>query len=220
MAGWTLRPIVSGYIHRFRQRLGLLQPLPTPHRREARHDGEPDAFPPKQKQENRPARADETDDGRDAQASVRTDEEPQQRVDDLPAVQWVDRQHVEDQKHGIERRHHFQVDPQIPRVWYQRGRGDDQSDGDWHENDVDERAGGDAPQQGPGTPWWIDIGDSTERPQEYPTGRPAHGSAGQGMSKLVEQHDPEERQILCRIPNMRFVDAGPGLDDQDGHQRP
>ena len=59
------------------------------------------------------------------------------------------------------------------------------------QGDVDEGAGGDAPEGGTGALGWIDVGDAAEGPEEDSIGFASDGAAGEGVTELVEEDDAE-----------------------------
>ena len=82
----------------------------------------------------------------------------------------------------------------------------DEGDGkDRQQNNVYERAGGDAPEHGARTARRINERDPAERPQDDAVGDAAGLPAGQGVAELVKQNDREQRDVFERRPGLRIV---------------
>ena len=88
------------------------------------------------------------------------------------------------------------------------------------EGDVDQRPGGDAPEGGAGTLGWIDVGYAAKGPEEDGVGFAADGTAGEGVSELVEKNDAEEGEVFEDVPDGRSVVAAAGLDFVYGNEEP
>ena len=98
---------VSRHGQHSRHGLGLFQSVPTSRHAEDCQDDKPEGSLIHRPYDHAP-RANEADRRRDLQAAVRPDKKPQNRLKDLPAIQRIDREHVEDEQAGVNLRDYFE----------------------------------------------------------------------------------------------------------------
>ena len=195
-AGWAAECLCVVHFHELQESASLVEAVPALYSSEGGEEEEPEAAEPGGEADDGGG-ADEADDGGDHEASCLADDEPEERAEDLAAVEGVDGEEVEDEEEGIDE------EDGIEEVLEVSGGGRDvfgQDIGDGDEDDVDERAGDDAPEGGAGALRGIDEGDAAEGPEEDAVGDAADGSAGEGVPELVEEDDEEEREVLGEGP--------------------
>ena len=140
----------------------------------------------------------------------------------MAAIEGVDGEDVEDEEHDVGGEDGTDeavlVGHRRPPV---RKAGEfESSEEDGSECDVDEGAGGDAPEGGAGALGWIDVGHAAEGPEEDCICFAADGAAGEGMAELVEEDDGEEGEVFEEVPDRRSVVAAPGLNFVYGNEEP
>ena len=127
-----------------------------------------------------------------------------QRPQNLPTIERIDRQQVEEQKKDVHREDHEQEAIQVGRT--PSGRGsllkEVQDAERYDQRDVHERAGGDAPQDGAGSLWWSDVGDATERPEHDFVRSSANLTAGERVAEFVQQNDEKKARYSAMLQPM------------------
>ena len=125
-------------------------------------------------QQHQASDADEAEDRHDGQAPGASEQEPQQRAQDLAAVQGVDRQKVEDQQPEVDGHDRAQQAQHIrrrikdPRESYQRAEQKQHGDQDH----VHERSGRDTPEGRSRPLRRLYVSDTAQRPQHDTVGAP------------------------------------------------
>ena len=96
-ARWTGKSVASRRFQNTRQRLRLSQSSPATRQDEHRQDSKPDGLH-SQSENNKPSHADKTDDRGHHQTAGPSHRKPEQGPKNLTAVQWIDRQQIENQQ--------------------------------------------------------------------------------------------------------------------------
>ena len=206
-----------------RQRPRMLQPSPATHQDERCQHAQPHRSD-HQRQQKQSRYAHKSHARRRHQAARPAQRIPQQRPQDLPAIQRINGQQIKDQQSQI----HEPDGPQQP-VEVGHGRRPSPAEISVHPPDrgqrrqqrhIHQRPGSNAPQRGPGTRRRIHIRHSAQRPQHDLVSASAHLPASQRVSILMQQHDQEQRQILQHVPGKRPILSRPALDLHHRHQKP
>ncbi len=158
----------------------------------------------------------------DHQASTASDHEPEQRLQDLSAIQRINRHQIENEQHEIDDRDREQEVREVGLRLRQAGRlrNDNGQDRDRRQNHVDERSGRNAPEQGSRSSGRLNVGNAAQRPKHDAIGLPADLSASQGMSELMQKHDAKQCQVLDDVPRHRMVLIDVVPDFEEGNQQP
>ena len=90
--------------------------FPTAHADERRNDAQPDRLRP-ECQNDKTRRAHKSDDRGHRQTLQRPDDKPEQRPENLAAIERIDREEIEDEDHEIHQRHGINKLMDIARPW-------------------------------------------------------------------------------------------------------
>ena len=140
----------------------------------------------------------------------------------MPAIEGIDRQHVEDQQGPVNNadrlNERIDVGARLspaqgvaqPPEHAQNGR----------QRHIHQRPRRDAPQGCAGPRRRRHIRHAAERPEHDLVGLPAHLPASQRMAKLMQQHDHEQREVLQHRPDHRRILARAEVDAIHRDQEP
>lgn len=166
--------------------------------------------------------ADETDDGRDLQAARAAEFEPEEGAEELPAVERVNRQHVEDEQHDIDDEN---LREKIRELWPRLrpplcARQPKHAPEHGEEDHIYQRPGRD----GPGFRPWArrDFGksDAAEGPEDDLARLAADLARGQRVAELVHEHDDEQRDVFSDVPGERRVGGAAQANEIPGGEKP
>ena len=166
--------------------------------------------------------ADKADDGGDLQAARATEHKPEERLEDLAAVQRINWQQVENEQTEIDIADHADefIGVWKRRIPTSRSSGEPDPEENRKKNHVDERAGGDAP-KGCARAWrWFDVGYTAEWPEDDLVGLTTYLTTGEGVPHFVEEDDAEESDIFQSIPRDSGIAVLPLVDLDQGDDKP
>jgi len=146
----------------------------------------------------------ESDDRRHPEARDRPDKEPQNRAQNLPAVERIERHDVEDQQEGVDNPHHAEVFRRVRRQMHERGQVIE-SKRYRDQNHIHQRPGRDRPERRTRALRRLDKGDAAQRPEKNFVRFASHRARGQGVAEFVHQHDGENRQQLDEVPDFGVI---------------
>lgn len=148
-----------------------------------------------------------------------TELEPQQGLQDLPAVQRVNRQHIEEEQEDVYRLKDVGEDMGVPaRVLGQavtETEPEDRNQGQIHQG-----AGGDAPQVRAG-PWrGFYVSNPPKWPEQDIVRCPADLTGGERVAKFVQQDDGKKGNILGHGPSQILIGVPLLINLPHRHQQP
>lgn len=221
VAAGTGESLTAGKAFEFAEGSGLFEAAPAVHGGVGGNEAGPYG-PEIDGEDEQSSHAEKAKEGRDHEAAGAAEREPEERAQDLAAVEGVDGKDIEDEEDDI-----GGEDGPEQAVFVGHGvapmRGSCKGEGrgeDWEQGDIDEGAGGDAPQGGAGALGRVNIGYAAEGPEEDGIGFAADGAAGEGMAEFVQKNDGEEGQIFEDVPEDGGVGAVAGLDFVCSDQEP
>lgn len=165
---------------------------------------------------------DEAEDGCDHQAAGASEDEPEQRAEDLATVEGVNRHDVEDEKADVDdvKRSDEHINVRSGKI---HSGGPAELEG--HEqnrsqNQIYERPGRDAPESSARTWWRIHVGDAPKRPQNNLVSYASYLPTGERVAELVKRDDQEETEVLKDIPCDRRINPVAAVNLVYGNQEP
>ena len=165
------------------------------------------------------ATAEESEAGGDEEGFGEAELEPEEGLEHLAAVHGVDGEDIEEEEAEVdELQGESEGDGVFGGVLGEAVVGGEPEQGD--EGDVDEGAGGDAPEVGAGSVGGVDEGDAAEGPEEDIFGVAADLAGGEGVAEFVEEDDGEEGEVFGHGPDDGVVVAAVALDLPEGDEEP
>ena len=203
-----------------RQRPGLFQAAPAIHQDERRHDAQPDGSR-QDRQQNQSGHANKTDDAGNQQTVRAAKKKPQQRAQNLSAIERINRHHVENEQTML-------INQTLCKNAYASGCASYQPRCELINTKTE------TPEPTPHSPAARPqcsklragalrrghIRHAAQRPQHDVMGLPAHRTAGQLMAEFMRQHDEEQRKIFRHIPDQRRIFVRAKLDGINRHEKP
>src|SRR5713101_2863266 len=93
-------------------------------------------------------------------------------------------------------------------------------EGQRDQENVDERSGYDAPEDGSRTRRRTDKGHASQRPKHNGVRSAPHLPTRQSMTELVQEHDAEKGKIFQHTPNRPIIFTDRVLEYDQGHDEP
>src|SRR5262245_52371075 len=194
--------LMAGHTRDAQQDSSVGERAPAGQEHEGGHNAKPNTSSDHGK-EDKPSNSKETNHCHDSQAASRADEKPKQGPDNLATVQRINGKQVKDQKSDINPPHGADENVGIGRRLVEPcgGGGEIKRRKRGGKNDVDEWAGSNAPEHRSRALWWSNQCYSAEGPEKNCIRLATHLPASHGVTKFMEQYDPEEREVLERVPD-------------------
>ena len=179
----------------------MLKPGPAIHQDEDSQSREPQGLLI-ERESYESQHANQAQNGRNHEAASSSQNKPEERSQNLTAVERVDRKEIENQQSEIDVEDCLQKPKEIVLAGRQarNAAGPDDNPQYGKKHNVDEGTRGDAPERGAWTWRRINIGDPAHGPKHDAVRNAANLAAGQGMAEFVNQYDKKQAQILGDIP--------------------
>src|SRR5207302_376486 len=186
------------------ERFRVLPAGNRPAEEKERHDADPER-PGKNGECGQARSSDQTDHAGNLQAANFPERKPEKTAKNLPAIEWINREHVKNEQDEIDDANHPDEAKCVWRFISPAGmlRENPQDLEDRDQRNIDQRPRGNAPENRARPSRRTYEGDTAERPKDDAIGIATSLPACERMAKFVEKDNAEKRDVFIQRKNRR-----------------